>query len=92
MECHIEIFIDGRWATAAVFEPDPRKADQGAGGGGRLQGGQAAAGCKEVRRLPDLMEHHHVDDDIIQRLAGWIDDVAAGLEEARPQTWRSETA
>ncbi|MDQ1334516.1 MAG: serine/threonine-protein kinase HipA [Thermodesulfobacteriota bacterium] len=43
---------------------------------------------KEVRRLPDTMEHHHVDDDIILRLAGWIDEVAAGLEEARPQTWR----
>jgi len=80
MECHIEIFIDGRWATAAVFEPDPQTLDQGAGGGGRLQ--------KEVRRLPDTMEHHHVDDDIILRLAGWIDEVAAGLEEARPQTWR----
>jgi len=38
-------------------------------------------GCKRI------MEHHHVDDDIIARLAGWIDDVAAGLEEARPQTW-----
>jgi len=43
---------------------------------------------KEVSRLSDIMQHHHVDDDIILRLAGWIDDVAAGLEEARPQTWR----
>ena len=37
MNCHIEIFIDGRWITAAVFEPDPRTLDQGVGGGGHLQ-------------------------------------------------------
>ena len=37
MECHIEIFIDGRWVTAAVFEPNPQTVDQGVGGGGRLQ-------------------------------------------------------
>lgn len=40
---------------------------------------------KEVRRLPDTMEHRHVDDDIIQRLADWIDEVSAGLAEARPR-------
>ncbi|MCF8079904.1 MAG: HipA domain-containing protein [Desulfobacterales bacterium] len=43
---------------------------------------------KEVARLPDAMQRQHVDDDIIQRLAGWIDEVAAGLAEARPRTWR----
>ncbi len=43
---------------------------------------------KEVLRLPDVMEHEHVDDDIIQRLAGWINEVAAGLADARPRTWR----
>ena len=31
------------------------------------------------------MEREHVDDDIIQRLANWIDEVAAGLAEARPR-------
>jgi len=43
---------------------------------------------REVLRLPDVMYSRHVDEDIIQRLAGWIDDVAAGLAEARPRTWR----
>jgi len=43
---------------------------------------------KEVTRLPDTMQRQHVDDDIIQRLTGWIGEVAAGLAEARPQTWR----
>ncbi len=64
MDCHIEIFIDGRWITAAVFEPDPETLDQGVGGRGRLQ------------------------YDIIQRLAAWIEEVAAGLAETRPRTWR----
>jgi serine/threonine-protein kinase HipA len=43
---------------------------------------------KEVQRLPDVMYSRHVDDDIIQRLAGWIDEVAGGLAEARPRTWK----
>jgi hypothetical protein len=43
---------------------------------------------KEVTRLPDAMQRQHVDDDIIQRLTGWIDEVAAGLEEARPRIWK----
>ncbi|MCG6880304.1 MAG: HipA domain-containing protein [Deltaproteobacteria bacterium] len=43
---------------------------------------------EEVLRLPDIMEREHVDDDITQRLASWIDEVAAGLAEARPRTWR----
>ena len=43
---------------------------------------------KEVKQLPDVMQRQRVDDDIIQRLTGWIDEVAAGLAEARPRTWR----
>ena len=43
----------------------------------------------EVLRLPDVMEREHVDDDIIQRLADWLDEVAAGLADARPRTWRT---
>ena len=43
---------------------------------------------KEVLRLPDIMERQHVDEDIIQRLVGWIGEVAGGLVEARPRTWR----
>jgi serine/threonine-protein kinase HipA len=39
---------------------------------------------RTVRRLPETMQRHHVDDDIIQRLTGWIDEVAEGLAEARP--------
>jgi len=37
MNCHIEIFMDGRWITAAVFEPQERALDLGIGGGGWLQ-------------------------------------------------------
>jgi serine/threonine-protein kinase HipA len=37
MDCHIQIFLDGRWQTAGVFEPDPQALDQGVFGGGRLQ-------------------------------------------------------
>ena len=43
---------------------------------------------KKVIRLPDAMQRQQVDDDIIQRLAGWIDEVAGGLAEARPRPWR----
>jgi len=43
---------------------------------------------KEVKRLPDAMQRQGVDEAIIERLAGWIDEVAAGLAEARPRTWR----
>ncbi len=41
---------------------------------------------EDVKRLPETMQNCHVDDDIIQRLTGWIDEVAAGLIEARPKT------
>lgn len=37
MDCHIHIFLDNRWRTAAVFEPDPQTLDKGVAGGGRLQ-------------------------------------------------------
>ncbi|MEJ2478234.1 MAG: HipA domain-containing protein [Desulfobacterales bacterium] len=37
MDCHIEIFIERRWRTAAVFEPDPQALEQGVNGGGYLQ-------------------------------------------------------
>ena len=43
---------------------------------------------EDVKRLPETMQDCHVDDDIIQRLTGWIDEVAAGLVETRPRTWR----
>ena len=148
MDCHIEIFINGRWISAADFEPNPQTLDRGVGGGGRLQydavlrigdqvslsplfdfapmfldpegigrvsrwdderpGGQPewATICekfgdlmapgetrrwlaglgKKVARLPDVMQRQQVDVDIIQRLAAWIEEVAAGLAEARPRT------
>jgi serine/threonine-protein kinase HipA len=41
-----------------------------------------------VKKLPETMQDCHVDDDIIQRLTGWIDEVAAGLVETRPRLWR----
>jgi len=37
MDCHIQIFLDNRWKTAAVFEPDARTLERGIAGGGRLQ-------------------------------------------------------
>ena len=37
MDCHIQIFLDNRWKTAAVFEPDPQTLDRGSAGSGRLQ-------------------------------------------------------
>ena len=42
--------------------------------------------AEDVNKLPETMRTCQVDDDIIQRLAGWIDEVAAGLAEARPKT------
>ncbi len=41
---------------------------------------------EDVKRLPETMQHCHVDDVIIQRLTGWIDEVAAGLFETQPRT------
>ncbi len=37
MECHIEIYLDGQWQTAATFEPDPQTLDRGVEGGCRLE-------------------------------------------------------
>jgi serine/threonine-protein kinase HipA len=37
MNCHLQIFLDGCWQTAAVFEPDRQTLDQGVAGSGRLQ-------------------------------------------------------
>ena len=39
---------------------------------------------KAVHQLPKTMQRHRVDDDIIQRLTDWIDEVAEGLAKARP--------
>ena len=37
MNCRIEIYLDGRWQTAARFEPDPQTLDRGIEGGCRLE-------------------------------------------------------
>jgi serine/threonine-protein kinase HipA len=42
---------------------------------------------EDVKRLAETMKDCHVDDDIIQRLSGWTDEVAAGLVEMRPRAW-----
>ena len=42
---------------------------------------------EDVERLPETMLACHVDDDIIQRLAGWISEVATGLTETRARTF-----
>lgn len=36
MKCHIEIYLDGQWQTAATFEADPQTLDRGVEGGCRL--------------------------------------------------------
>ena len=42
---------------------------------------------ESVKRLPEIMQECHVDDEIIRRLTGWIGEVATGLVETRPRTW-----
>ena len=42
---------------------------------------------EDVERLPETMLACHVDDDIIQRLAGWMSEVAMGLTETRVRTF-----
>lgn len=37
MICHLEIYLDGQWQTAATFEPDPQTLEHGIDGGCRLQ-------------------------------------------------------
>ncbi len=37
MESHIQIFLNGQWQTAAIFEPDLKTLDQGIAGGCQLQ-------------------------------------------------------
>ena len=40
----------------------------------------------DVKRLPETMQDCQVDDVIIERLTGWIDEVATGLVGTRPKT------
>jgi hypothetical protein len=40
----------------------------------------------EVQKLPDIMQDCHVEEDIIERLARWINEVAAALKSAKPRT------
>ena len=42
---------------------------------------------ESVKRLPEIMQKCHVDDEIIRRLTGWIGEVATGLVETRPRKW-----
>jgi hypothetical protein len=42
---------------------------------------------ENVKGLTETMRQCHVDDDIIQRLAGWIDEVSAGLVGVRRRKW-----
>ena len=37
MNCHIEIYLDGRWQTAATFEPDKSSLEKGTEGACRLE-------------------------------------------------------
>ena len=37
MKCHIQIYRNDQWHTAAVFEPDPQTLDKGVEGGCRLE-------------------------------------------------------
>jgi serine/threonine-protein kinase HipA len=42
--------------------------------------------AEDVKRIPEIMRDCRVDDDIIQKLIGWIDEVARGLVATRPRT------
>lgn len=42
---------------------------------------------EDAKKLTETIRQCHVDDEIIQRLAGWIDEVAAALVEIRPRKW-----
>ena len=46
-----------------------------------------AALSDEVQKLPETMRDCHVEDEIIERLARWIKDVAVGLKSAEPRTF-----
>ena len=37
MDCHVQIFLDRRWQTAAIFEPHVPTLARGVAGGGLLQ-------------------------------------------------------
>ena len=58
MDCHIQIFLDHRWQTAAVFEPDAQTLDRGVAGGCRLQYdidyAVACLGNRDAELIPGL--------------------------------------
>lgn len=54
--------------------------------------GWLAALSGKVRQLPKVMRACQVDDDIIERLARWIGDVADGLQAAQPGGVSGRTA
>jgi len=58
MNCHIEIFMHGRWVRAGIFEPENRTLHLGIGGGGWLQYGidyaVAHLGDKAAELVPGL--------------------------------------
>ncbi len=39
----------------------------------------------KVQKLPEIMRDCHVEDEIIERLARWINQVATGLKSAQPK-------
>ncbi len=49
MNCCLEIYLDGRWQAAAIFEPDPQTIHQGIEGGCRLSYDDVSLGPVETR-------------------------------------------
>ena len=94
MDCHIQIFIDNRWQTAAVFEPDARTLERGIAGGGRLQYDIDYAVTYLGNRDAELIPGLTVDFEL-SRFAQWppflVDLLPAG---AGRRAWlkRMETA
>jgi hypothetical protein len=39
---------------------------------------------EKVKKLPDIMRSCQINDEIVERLARWINDVAIGLTSAQP--------
>ncbi|MEZ4601044.1 MAG: HipA domain-containing protein [Syntrophotaleaceae bacterium] len=58
MNCHLQIFLDGRWQVAAIFEPDPQSITRGVAGSARLQYeidyAMAHLGRRDAELIPGL--------------------------------------
>jgi serine/threonine-protein kinase HipA len=64
MECHIEIFFNGRWQTAAIFEPDSATLDRGIEGRCRMNYDPDYVLANMGNRNAELYPGHTVDFEL----------------------------